>query len=145
MILLIQLRVTGDLGLSADYFNLKLAQWEPLIEAWTATLSVAMEPARAGSHKLIQSILVHSEAPLRVNFTEVFYDTIQKAMQVVQESDGDTVNKRILPVYFVNETGLEVRYWVGLGEAHRVCRGWCLCARRCFECRWMWLERVRPL
>ncbi|KNC49059.1 vacuolar protein sorting-associated protein 13C [Thecamonas trahens ATCC 50062] len=108
------------LALTSDYYNNKLALWEPMVEQWglIAHVTSTVEP---------EAMHIHVEAPavLNVTVTHTFVEAMYKVSYMLAEEDAASSESVAADVPFepyriVNATGASVKYWLAADEVRRL-------------------------
>lgn len=93
----------------ADYYNQKLATWEPVIEQWSSQVQLEFT-----TNDNIRAYLRSSER-LNVNITNEFFETMWTTLTAWQENFGKAESSQreiIHPFVLKNETGQKIKYWL---------------------------------
>ena len=129
--------VTANLSLEfgADYHNLKLMTWEPLMEPWVASFDVTVplqshkpddeQHEKAFLDDLNVSIIARSERICNVNVTEAMLENVASLEQGIrwitntdQKELATSGNRSEFSLYHViNHTGMSLMYWTEDGTA----------------------------
>mmetsp|Transcript_1298 Transcript_1298/g.4447 ORF Transcript_1298/g.4447 Transcript_1298/m.4447 type:complete len:3393 (-) Transcript_1298:60-10238(-) len=107
-----------SLELSANYFNTKIAAWEPILEKWNGKVRFDRAPNRGNKEVPYTNVLLVSSGPekdlkvVNVNLTQSMLETIMTTGKLWKEGftkgSTRTVSKKYHPYTLRNHTGVDI-------------------------------------
>lgn len=114
----------------ANYYNIRLANWEPILENWGCSLKFSqtqkegedpirdfrLEPLEKRTNfKKIQN-------PLNINVTKEMIDTIMTTSKLWSEGlkSEIAISEKFFPYTLKNQTGLNIQFWKGIDQNKKI-------------------------
>lgn len=100
----------------ANYYNLSLASWEPVMESWNCAVNYAQKPTFHPKYPTAQEVKVDSSSPLNINVTHSMVDTVLKTSKLWTEglkekTKQETVSSKKGMYVLRNQTGKKIEFW----------------------------------
>ncbi|KAH9250730.1 hypothetical protein BASA81_011446 [Batrachochytrium salamandrivorans] len=111
-----QIRLDTTLSLHANYFNLKNSHWEPLVEQWQFSVSVARQ--EEDSKQLAIDLFCRKK--LELNMSHAFLSTMFSALTALNMAVTRKLTKRSgqYPYIIKNRTGYPLHVWIDSDDSN---------------------------
>eukprot|EP00761_Pharyngomonas_kirbyi_P013510 gb/GECH01013539.1/.p1 GENE.gb/GECH01013539.1/~~gb/GECH01013539.1/.p1 ORF type:complete len:3191 (+),score=691.51 gb/GECH01013539.1/:1-9573(+) len=113
-----QLAAKMNFEMNADYYNLKIAEWEPILERWIANTKYARIDTDSLDYPTKQELYVDSPTPLNINVSNTIINTILTTSRLWNEGfkKKETASKKFYPYTIRNQTGSKIMFWTSNQE-----------------------------